>query len=358
MGSLGEESLASAITHTLPISAAARPRARWFAAPLAAMLYPLPLAAFHACVSGPNAGSAMARFGAGIFLLLAFLAPGIALLCAVKLAAIDSPTVAELRARRVAVLAVAVPAVFTLAGVLALMLKLPGADVWGLAAFWAALGIFIARSDRRTVTPSLNPPAVRLRVAHGVVAAAVLLVFLAGHLINHLFGLAGRDAHIAVMKTLRHVYRAPLVEPVLLLGLLFLMLSGSLMAWKYTARATDRFRALQTASGVYLFFFLISHVNAVLVVARQVLHIDPNWDFATGAPAGLIRDAWNIRLVPYYWLGVFFVLLHLASGARKVLLEHSSRTNLADGVVIWGAALSAMVSTAILAGMCGLRLHS
>jgi hypothetical protein len=36
----------------------------------------------------------------------------------------------------------------------------------------------------------------------------------------------------------------------------------------------------------------------------------------TGAPAGLVKDAWNIRLVPHYWLGVFFVLAHLATGAR------------------------------------------
>ncbi len=247
---------------------------------------------------------------------------------------------------------------FTLAGVVALTVKIPGADRWGLAVFWAALIVTIAKSDRQTVPLPLNPPALRTRVAHGVVAAGVLLVFLGGHLINHFFGLAGRDAHIAVMKTLRHVYRAHFVEPLLLAGLLFLMVSGVFMTWKYGSRATDRFRALQTASGVYLFFFLISHLNAVLIVARAYLHIDPDWNFATGAPAGLIHDAWNIRLVPYYWLGVFFVLLHLASGARKVLLEHMDRPKLADGVVKWGAALSALASTAILLGMCGLRLHA
>ncbi len=321
------------------------------------MLYPLALAAFHACVSEPHADSALARFGTGASLLLAFLAPGTALFCAVKLAALESPTLAELRARRVAILAVAAPPIFTFAGVVLFPLGIAHVDAWILAAFWAGLAMRIACSNRRTLAPSLKPPATSTRVAHGVVAAGVLLVFLGGHLINHFFGLAGREAHIAVMKILRHVYRAPLVEPILLLGLLFLMLSGIYMTWKYTSRATDRFRALQTASGVYLFFFLISHVNAVILVARKYLHIDPNWDFATGAPAGLIHDAWNIRLVPYYWLGVFFVLLHLASGARKVMLEHSNRTKLADGMVIWGAALSALASTGILLGMCGLRLH-
>jgi hypothetical protein len=322
------------------------------------MLYPLPLMAFHACVTGPHANSVVARLGAGVSLLLAFLAPAIALFIAVNLSSMESPTVAELRSRRVAILAVAAPPIFTLAGVIALMLGIVNADAWVLAAFWASLAVFIAWSDRRALALPLNSPATGFRVAHGVVAAGVLLVFLGGHLVNHFFGLAGREAHIAVMKALRHIYRAPFVEPFLLVALLFLMVSGGYMTWKYTSRATDRYRALQTASGVYLVFFLISHVNAVLIVARQYLHIDPNWDFATGAPAGLIHDAWNIRLVPYYWLGLFFVLLHLALGARKVLLEHFTWTRLADGMVIWGAALSALASTCILLGMCGLRLHS
>ena len=333
-------------------------QALWFVAPLAAMVYPLPLMAFHACVTATIQHGFIAWLGAGISLLLAFLAPGVALYFAVRLSAIEAPTIAELRARRVAFLAVAAPPIFTLTGVYFLPLGTANLDALVLAAFWAALAISIALSDKRTAAPALKPAPLGARVAHGVAAAAILLVFLGGHLINHLFGLAGGEAHLAVMKVLRHVYRARLVEPVLLLGFLFQIVTGCFMAWKLTTKPADRFRALQIASGVYLSFFLISHINAVLIVARFYLHIDPDWNFATGAPVGMIHDAWSIRLVPYYWLGVFFVLLHLASGARTVVLEHASETKWADRIVSWGAAASVIVSTLLLLGMYGLRLHS
>ena len=58
--------------------------------------------------------------------------------------------------------------------------------------------------------------------------------------------------------------------------------------------------------------------------ARWYLGIDSDSAFATGKPPGLIPDAWNIRLVPPYGLAVFFVLSHIASGARVVLLSHGA----------------------------------
>ena len=96
---------------------------------------------------------------------------------------------------------------------------------------------------------------------------------------------------------------------------------------------------------------------AVVLVARHYLHIESDWNFATGAPVGLIHDAWSIRLVPYYGFGIFFVLLHLASGLRVVMLEHASSLKWANRVVTWGAAASAAASTLTLLGMCGMRLH-
>ena len=57
-------------------------------------------------------------------------------------------------------------------------------------------------------------------------------------------------------------------------------------------------------------------MNSVFIFARTYLGIDTGWDFATGAPTGLVRDHWNIRLGPHYWLAVFFVLAHLAAGMR------------------------------------------
>ena len=84
----------------------------------------------------------------------------------------------------------------------------------------------------------------------------------------------------------------------------------------------DRFRTFQIASGIFLAAYVLGHMNSVFVFARLYLGIDSDWAFATGAPSGLIKDAWNIRLVPHYGLAVFFVLSHLAAGGRSVLLAH------------------------------------
>ena len=41
-------------------------------------------------------------------------------------------------------------------------------------------------------------------------------------------------------------------------------------------------------------------MNSVFIFARTDLGIDTGWDFATGAPTGLVKDPRNIRLVPHY----------------------------------------------------------
>ena len=57
--------------------------------------------------------------------------------------------------------------------------------------------------------------------------------------------------------------------------------------------------------------YVLGHMDSVFIFARTYLGIDTGWGFATGAPTGLVKDPWNIRLVPHYWLGAFFVLAHL-----------------------------------------------
>jgi hypothetical protein len=91
--------------------------------------------------------------------------------------------------------------------------------------------------------------------------------------------------------------------------------------------ANDFFGSLQTASGAYLAAFIVSHLTAVFVLGRWALEVDTNWDFAIGAPAGMMGDAWNVRLVPHYSLAVFLLFTHLSCGLRVVLLaQHVSPT--------------------------------
>ena len=97
-------------------------------------------------------------------------------------------------------------------------------------------------------------------------------------------------------------------------------------------------------------------MDSVFIFARTYLGIDTGWGFVTGAPTGLIRDAWNIRLVPHYWLGVFFVLAHLAAGARGVMMAHGVSKTLADRFMVAGTVVAGLVATVIMLGMCGMRI--
>ena len=120
---------------------------------------------------------------------------------------------------------------------------------------------------------------------------------------------------------------------------------------------SDRSRTFQVASGVYLAFYVEGHMDSVFIFARTYLGIDTGWGFATGAPTGLVKDRWNIRLVPHYWLGAFFVLAHLAAGARGVMMAHGVSRAFADRFMVGGAVVAGLVATVIMLGMCGMRVQ-
>ncbi len=153
----------------------------------------------------------------------------------------------------------------------------------------------------------------------------------------------------------RTVYRAKAIEPVLVVLLLFQIASGLHLAWRHSAVTQDFFRTFQIASGVYLSVFILGHMNSVFLYARTYLGIPTDWNFATGAPAGLIHDAWNIRLLPHYALGVFFALSHLASGLRAVLIAHGVDERSVNRLWYAGVALSGVIAAAIITGMTGIN---
>jgi hypothetical protein len=214
-------------------------------------------------------------------------------------------------------------------------------------------------ADRETLASTTFTPAPSaLRVAHGVSALAIIAIFLALHMGNHVTFLAGPVAYDGVMKLFRHVYRTEVVQPILVALFLFQIATGLYLVWGYAAAPSDRFRTFQIASGVYLAFYVLGHMNSVFIFARTYLGVDTGWKFATGAPTGLINDAWNIRLVPHYVLGVFFVLSHIAAGARVVMLKNGVCQGLADRLMIGGALMAGIIAAMIILGVCGLRLYS
>src|SRR5262249_17012802 len=151
----------------------------------------------------------------------------------------------------------------------------------------------------------------------------------------------------------RTIYRAQVVEPVLVTALLFLCASGLALLWTHSRRAADGFRSLQLATGAYLLFFVPGHMNSVFVYARTALGIPTNWTFAPGAPRGVVAVAWNVRLLPHSLYGVFAVLTHLSLGARAVALEHGVSPARAARWTKAGIAGAAVIATAIIAAMVG-----
>jgi hypothetical protein len=146
------------------------------------------------------------------------------------------------------------------------------------------------------------------------------------------------------------------VEPVLVGLMLFQVISGARLVWRWSGVAVDAYRVFQIGSGTYLAAFIVTHLNSALVSARTVHKIETGWAWASGAPTGLIHDAWNIRLLPHYAFGVFFILAHLASGLRGVVIEHGMSPTIANRVWAIGLVVSGMVSVAIMSGLCGVRI--
>ena len=315
---------------------------------LAALCYPFLLDAFHGVVGPPGTQPSAPAIALAGGLLAAILAvPAVGLAFAVRGRSGTS-------ARRLAYACVVAPTAYVFLGVVQAMAKSPAPDELVWCALWSAAAVWVW--FRPPVSAAGAAPAVgRWRVAHGV-SGAILLLYVGFHIFNHLFGLIGPEAHAAVMAAGRKVYRAPLIEPLLVAAMLGQIAGGLYLAWRWSASTTDFARTFQVASGLYLSVFILGHMNAVFVYARTYLHITTGWAFATGAPTGLIHDAWNIRLLPHYLLGVFFVLAHLASGLRVVSIAHGLDRTTADRLWTGGLAASGIVATAIIVGMSGGRI--
>lgn len=337
-----------------PSAAAGTNRMAVWIPALSAALYPWLLDAFHRVVSagGADALSTGRTTLAGLLLLAAFAVP----LCCLLMAGCPRAGKAQggTRARRFALLAMTAPTLYVFFGVLTYMAGSSIPDPWLWTPAWLLLGVLASRSggpERRF----LRRPSARLRVMHGI-CGAIATLYVLFHLFNHLFGLIGPEAHAQVMAVGRVVYRATLIEPLLVAVMLFQVVSGLRLAWVWSETSADRYRVFQVASGVFMAVFIVGHMNSVFIFARTWLDIPTDWAFASGQPSGLIADAWNIRLLPHYALGVFFVLAHLCSGLRLVLLAHKCSPARANQFWWLGAGISALISAAIVCGLTGLRL--
>jgi succinate dehydrogenase/fumarate reductase cytochrome b subunit len=177
-------------------------------------------------------------------------------------------------------------------------------------------------------------------------AGAILGVFLAVHVANHLVGLAGVDAYVRFMESARHVYRQPAVEAVLLACVVLQAGSGLRMLQAGRQRRRGLLPWLQAASGAYIALFLAIHVSAVLV-ARSAGGLDTNFHFAA---AGLHVWPYVLFFAPYYFLAVTALFVHLGCAlAWRIRAGRMAAVGLASivGIVAAGAIVAALLGAAV-----------
>jgi hypothetical protein len=171
-------------------------------------------------------------------------------------------------------------------------------------------------------------------------AGAILAVFAAVHIANHLAALAGVDAHVRFMERARLVYRQPVVEAVLLTCVVLQAASGLRMVWAGRARRHGVLAWAQAASGAYVALFLAIHVGAVL--AGRAGGLDTNFYFAA---AGLHVWPFVLFFAPYYFLAVAALFVHLGCALRRgnAVVALSSGA----GIVVAGVIVAALMGQVV-----------
>lgn len=136
-----------------------------------------------------------------------------------------------------------------------------------------------------------------------------ITVFVALHLFNHLVSIWGIDKHIELMASLRLFYRNLFVEIILLSAVVIQIISGLKLFFESRKKAVSMVDKLHLWSGLYLAFFLVIHVAAVMV-GRFVLHLDTNFYFGA---AGVNSFPFNLFFIPYYALAILSFFGHIAA---------------------------------------------
>ncbi|WP_377068218.1 hypothetical protein [Negadavirga shengliensis] len=150
----------------------------------------------------------------------------------------------------------------------------------------------------------MNQTIKKLHHLSGIAIALFLLL----HLTNHLVALGGPQLHITVMNLFRHVYRFWPVEVLLLSCVVFQVISGVILVFKKGFRKQPLYVVIQVLSGLYLSFFMIYHVRAVLL-GRYEWNVDTDFYFAASV-ANIYPE--KLFFIPYYTLSLLCLFAHIS----------------------------------------------
>jgi hypothetical protein len=175
----------------------------------------------------------------------------------------------------------------------------------------------------------------------------VLLLFFVLHMANHLAIIFGADTHIALMETLRHLYRFPVFEGLLIIAIALQIRAGIRQLRRFpTSKVRGRFRVL-TYSGLYLIAFVIIHMSSVFI-GRIFMSLDTNLYFAA---AGYRTIPASLFFYPYYFTAILAAFAHW--GAVVWLRNRAQKPVLANRIY-WGAiAIGICAAITITIGISG-----
>lgn len=182
-----------------------------------------------------------------------------------------------------------------------------------------------------------------------------ITVFIGFHLLNHFISIFGVEQHIEWMTIFRKVYRNPLIETILLLAVFAQIISGIKLYFSKRKIANVFFVKLQIWTGLYLAFFLLMHVSAVMI-GRYVLALDTNFYFGV---AGLNTFPFNLFFVPYYALAIISFFGHVAaihSQKMKKPFAGLSPDRQSKVILYTGLALTLVILYGLTGGFTGVEI--
>jgi hypothetical protein len=258
----------------------------------------------------------------------------------------------DFRARCAALLAFATPSLYVGFANVGGVLRAPSAVPVAWLIFWTLTATIVLLGSRSSSAASAMTPVGyrRLAVAHGVSALAILLLFVAPHIGNHLAGFWSGPVHIAIMNVVRRVYRNDIVQPVLLALIGFQILSGTILVRRRMRMPSDIFGTVQTMCGAYIGVYFLAHMTAVF--AARYAEIDTNWAWLTRPNDSLLASLSKLRLIAHYWVGPIAIVAHVACGLRWVLLQHdismATANRIAWALIAVGVVASSLIIAALL----------
>jgi len=141
------------------------------------------------------------------------------------------------------------------------------------------------------------------------ISGIIISLFVSFHLVNHVFSVFGVEKHIEIMNSIRLFYRNIFVETILLSAVVIQIVSGIKLVIQNRKKTISKFEKLGIYSGLYIAFFFIVHIGAVMI-GRIVLKLDTNIYFGA---AGLNIFPLNLFFIPYYSAAIMAFFSHLSS---------------------------------------------